>query len=134
MRRLLAAVCLLGGCLTGLLGTPAAAHPERLAGADWVLAGQQGERAAYLRFDAGRVGGLGGCNRFGGRYELTGDALRFSPLMATRMACRPDLMRAEQAFFEMLAKVKAMKLDGDDLALLDGEGQVLARFTRRVAE
>lgn len=130
MRHLLAAAAI--ACV--LLATPALAHEETLAGADWVLAGQSGRQAPYLRFDAGRVGGLGGCNRFGGRYELTGDALSFSPLMATRMACRPDLMKAEQDFFDMLGKVKAMKLDGDTLQLLDGEGQQLARFTRRVAQ
>jgi len=54
--------------------------------------------------------------------------------MATRMACRPDIMRAEQAFFDMLAKVHAMRLDGDRLELMDGDGKVLARFNRRAAE
>ncbi len=113
---------------------PALAHQEKLGGAEWVLAGQTGDRAAYLRFDGGRVGGLGGCNRFGGRYELVGDRLSFAPIMATRMACRPDIMRAEQAFFDMLARVKAMRLDGGRLELMDGAGTVLAKFDRRAVE
>jgi heat shock protein HslJ len=123
--------CLL---LLTLAAPPAVAHQEKLAGADWVLAGQAGDRAPYLRFDGGRVGGLGGCNRFGGRYELDGDRLSFSPLMSTRMACRPDIMKAEQGFFDMLAKVKAMTLAGDRLELMDGDGKVLATFEKRVAE
>lgn len=80
------------------------------------------------------MGGLGGCNRFGGRYEQAGDRLSFSPLMATRMACRPDIMTAEQAFFDILAKVTAMRRDGDRLELLGGEGKVLATFGKRAAE
>ena len=68
------------------------------------------------------------------RYQLDGDRLSFAPLMSTRMACRPDIMKAEQAFFDMLGKVKAMKLGTDRLELLDAGGRVLATFDRRVAE
>ena len=69
MRRAIAVSCLVLALMTGA----ALAHEEKLAGVDWVLEGQAGERAPYLRFDGGRVGGLGGCNRFGGRYELAGE-------------------------------------------------------------
>ena len=130
MRRIIAISCL----LLGLMAGPVLAHPDRLAGADGVLSGQKGERAPYLRFDGGRVGGLGGCNRFGGRYETDGDRLSFSPVMSTRMACRPDLMKAEQVFLDMLSKVKGMTIDGDRLELLDGGGKVLATFDRRLAQ
>ena len=130
MRRLIIASCL----VLCLAVRPALAHEDRLTGADWVLAGETGARAPFLRFDGGRVGGLGGCNRFGGKYETSGEQLSFSPLMATRMACPEQEMKTEQEFFAMLGKVKAMKLEGDRLDLLDGEGKVLAQFTRRVAE
>ena len=119
--------------LLAMLAAPALAHEDRLVGADWVLAGETGARAPFLRFDGGRVGGLGGCNRFGGTYELKGDSLTFSPLAATRMACANDMAK-EQAFFDMLGKVKGMKLEGDRLELLDGQGKVLASLSRRVAE
>lgn len=128
MRRFIAVSCLLLGVMAGT----SYAHQEKLAGADWVLAGAAGRQAPYLRFDAGRVAGLGGCNRFGGRYDLQGDKISFSPLMATRMACQPEVMAAEQAFFDMLGKVRAMKLDGEALELLDGDGKVLGRFSKRV--
>ncbi|MCA3555598.1 META domain-containing protein [Aestuariivirga sp.] len=128
MRQLIA----VSGLTLALLAGPALAHQEKLAGADWVLAGQTGQRAPFLRFEAGRVAGLGGCNRFGASYQLKGDRLSFSAIAATRMAC--DGMEAEQAFFAMLGKVKAMKLDGDRLELLDGQGKVLAAFARRTAE
>ena len=130
MRRIIAVSCL----MFGLFAAPALAHSEKLGGADWVLAGQSGQRAPFLRFEAGRVNGLGGCNRFGSSYKLNGDELTFGMPMATRMACAPKLMKAEQDFFEMLSRVKRMKLDGDRLSLLDGNGKVLATFDRRAAQ
>ena len=120
--------------MLGLLAVPAAAHQDALAGVDWVLAGETGQRAPFLRFQAGRVAGLGGCNRFGGTYVHKGDRLSFSPLAATRMACPGEVMKAEQAFFDMLAKVKGMTLTGETLELLDGDGKALARFDKRLAQ
>ena len=120
--------------MLGLLAVPAAAHQDALAGVDWVLAGETGQRAPFLRFQAGRVAGLGGCNRFGGTYVHKGDRLSFSPLAATRMACPGEVMKAEQAFFDMLAKVKGMKLSGEALELLDGDGRALARFDKRLEQ
>jgi len=129
MHRILALTLL----LLGFLAAPALAG-DGLAGADWVLQGETGERGPFLRFENGSVSGLGGCNRFGGKYKLDGDRLSFSPLMSTRMACRPDLMKKEQAFFDMLGKVQEAKLGDGTLELLDGEGKVLAIFTKRAAD
>ncbi len=117
-----------------LLAGPALAHQDKLAGGEWVLAGATGKRAASLRFDAGRVAGSGGCNRFGGTYKATGDRLSFSPLATTRMACPPDIMKKEQAFLGMLADVRGMHIDGDRLELRDAAGNALAKLVRRVAD
>ena len=130
MRRLIAASFL----ILGLLAVPAAADQDELTGANWVLAGEAGSRAPFLRFEGGRVAGLGGCNRFGGTYDHDGDRLSFSPLAATRMACPGEVMKVEQAFFDMLAKVKGMTLTGETLELLDGDGKALARFDKRLAQ
>lgn len=130
MRLLTAATCL----VLAVMALPAWAHQEKLAGGEWVLAGETGKHAAFLRFDAGRVAGSGGCNRFGGKYDLEGDRLGFSPLAATRMACPPDVMKKEQGFFDMLGKVRGLSFEGDRLELRDGAGQVLARFLRRVPD
>lgn len=130
MRRLAALTFM----ILGLIARPALAHQDSLAGADWVLARASAKPAPSLRFDGGRVAGTGGCNRFGGRYVRDGDKLSFAPLMSTRMACRPDIMKAEQAFFDMLARVREMRLSGETLDLMDGEGRVLASFAKRMAE
>lgn len=129
-------ILILLSCL--LLGVaalrPALADEEKLAGGQWRLAGEGGAHGPRLRFDAGRVSGSGGCNRFGGRYSQEGDALSFSPLAATRMACAPDVMQRERTFFTMLAKVRKLQLSGDALKLLDETGGTLAAFTREEAE
>jgi heat shock protein HslJ len=116
------------------LPAPVLANEKQLSGATWVLAGAAGSREPFLRFEGGRVAGLGGCNRFGGTYVHKGDRLSFSPLAATRMACPGEVMKAEQAFFDMLAKVKGMKLSGEALELLDGDGRALARFDKRLEQ
>lgn len=118
--------------LAAIAGLGAAhAHEERLAGGDWVLAGVSGAQGPALRFEAGRVSGTGGCNRFGGRYEEQGDRLVFSPLTATRMACAPDVMQQEQAFFAILKKVRRLRIETGTLTLMDDAGAPLASFTRR---
>ncbi len=113
---------------------PALAHEEALAGGEWVLATAHGPQERVLRFEAGRVSGTGGCNRFGGRYEQDGSTLIFAPLAATRMACAPDVMREEQAFFAMLRKVRHLDIKDGTLTMLDAAGGPLASFKRRGAD
>ena len=43
------------------------------------------------------IGGFGGCNNFGGKYELNGERLIVGPLAMTRKACMNG-MDDEQAF------------------------------------
>lgn len=44
-------------------------------------------RPLRLDFNQGRLGVSGGCNRIGGSYQRSGEALRVGPLMQTEMAC-----------------------------------------------
>jgi heat shock protein HslJ len=71
--------------------------------------------------------GSGGCNRMFGVYELNGDALRFSGVGSTKMACK-DGMDTEAAFLAALLRVKRWKLVGQQLELSDSTGMALARF------
>ncbi len=108
-----------------------AAQASSLAGTGWVMS-SAGKRAPFVLFQAdGAVAGSGGCNRFFGSYEQKDEALTFSALGATRMACPPDVMKAEQSFFEMLANVRQAKVEGSSLLLFDGAGKELARLSRR---
>lgn len=120
--------CLIALCVCA---TPAFAEAGTLSGSAWVMAGA-GKRAPSINFAAGgKVAGSGGCNRFFGGYRQDGEALTFSTLGSTRMTCPPEVMKTEQAFFNMLKAVRSAKEDGSRLVLRDGAGKELARLSRR---
>ena len=107
-----------------------------LEGTTWKLAGMESipasavdaeEDAFTLEFNAADtlVAGRTNCNRFFGKYELTGKSLKMGPLGMTRMAC-PD-MQYEDSFVRMLDGVDSYEIKGSELKLLDG-GQVVAEF------
>ena len=87
------------------------------------------QREAHLIFAAHeqRVSGSGGCNRVMGAFELDGDKLGLSRIVATRMAC-PDGMEQEQLFLKSLGDVEHYRINGNQLELLDRSGEVIARF------
>jgi heat shock protein HslJ len=85
-------------------------------------------REAHLVFEQdGRVAGADGCNRITGTYERTAEAIKFGPLVSTRMAC-VDTGEIEHAFREALQKTGRWKIVGNELELSDTGGSRLARF------
>ena len=105
-----------------------------LAGTTWIMA-SAGKRPPSVSFaEDGKVGGFGGCNRFFGGYTQQGEALSFSPLGATRMACPGGVMKLEQEFFAMLGNVRAARIEASELVLIDASGKELARLARRSGE
>ena len=87
------------------------------------------QRAPHIILQAGsnQVTGSGGCNRMFGVYELNGDALRFSGIGSTKMAC-PSGTDIETTFLPALLKVAKWRVVGRQLELSDSAGMVLARF------
>ena len=73
--------------------------------------------------------GFGGCNRFFGSYESSGESLTFGALGATRMAC-PEGMDQEQELFTVLGKVTRYEVRDSVLELL-ADDTVVARFEAR---
>jgi putative lipoprotein len=108
-----------------------------LRGTDWrlvavgerVAAPADSQRAAHLILqpNSKQVVGSGGCNRLFGVYELNGGALRFSGVGSTKMACRTG-MDTEAAFLSTLLHVARWRINGQQLAMSDSSGAVLARF------
>ena len=115
--------------LAGCGGAPLAL----LEGPDWrveEIAGVPGPEAV-LRFEGDRVSGSGGCNRFSGTFEITGEGIGFGPAAATRRACPEPLMAQEQALFGALAEVWRFDFDAEGRLLLIGGGEeVLVRASR----
>jgi heat shock protein HslJ len=68
-------------------------------------------------FDAERVAGTSGCNRYGGAYTVDGATLAFGDLLSTEMACDEPLMTLEAAFVAALGGVRSFEADSSTLAL-----------------
>lgn len=138
------ALLLLAGCESKPpeSGTPAAAPPagapaDRLIGTatDWRLVTLGGEpvgvgdsAAPTLKLQAGggRAGGYGGCNRWFAEAARSGDALSFSAIGATKMACEGPAMALEQRWFAALERVRRVTEAGGELILADSAGSVVA--------
>ncbi len=59
----------------------------------------------------GRLAGKAGCNSYGADYRLGGEGIRIGDAFSTEMACEPDVMAREAAFFDALRHVSAVSLD-----------------------
>lgn len=72
-------------------------------------------RLEFISEDS-RVAGSGGCNRFGGGYEISGDSLCFGQMASTTMACQEG-MDNEAAFLQALGATTHFDLYGNILEL-----------------
>jgi len=112
-----------GSQLTGVAGDPL----DLLAGG-WRVAIMDGEAVAGEQpptLDFARDGGLSGdasCNRYHGKFTLTGEGLAISPLAATRRMCGPELMASERKFLSLMAGVDGFAIGAaGELVLTAGE-------------
>lgn len=111
--------------------------PDSLSDTSWTLSALQGtvllpDVSATLHFAAGHVQGSDGCNRYSASFK--GDAGQFQvsgPLLVTNMACPDPVMKQADAFTRALATAQAVRIDADQLILLDAAGAVLASLTRQ---
>lgn len=88
---------------------------------------QSREQHMILQASDSTVKGHGGCNGFGGNYELkAGDRIKFSKLVSTMMAC--DNTETENAFFKVLENADNYNLMNDTLVLNKARMAPLARF------
>ena len=105
-----------------------------LDGTTWRLVAIDGEAVpdgieATAEFAEGQISGKGGCNSFGGDYEIDGDTLRFGPIFSTMMYCDEASMVVEGTFLRALHDAR-ISITGGELVLTSPEGTVLT-FTAR---
>jgi len=103
--------------------------PARIGDRPVVVSGRQREPWIELNPKSKRVAGSGGCNRIAGTYEAGPGTLRFGPLISTKMACPGVDMEAP--FLRALHEVRAYRVHGRVLELMDDRGQLLARLDER---
>ncbi|WP_299885826.1 YbaY family lipoprotein [uncultured Ruegeria sp.] len=91
------------------------------------------DRRPELSFvSGGAFSGSGGCNRFSGTAEISGNRIEFPENMAaTLMACPPPLDEVERQFFKGLQRVTTYAAQGNALALLDANGEPVVEFSRK---
>ncbi|MGH9458492.1 MAG: META domain-containing protein [Thermoanaerobaculia bacterium] len=134
MRFALVLAVLVAGCVR-----PVAAPESSLPGSDWILVSLRGEAPVEksrisLRFDEHAAGGYGGCNWYGGAYDIQGAAIDWGEMTATMRACADrSLMDQEASYLGTLAEVERYEVEDSRLVLLDAGGTPLLEFQRRQA-
>jgi len=88
----------------------------------------EGSREIHLILDTNesRAHGFAGCNNFFATYQLEEDALSFSPIGSTMMAC-PGGMDTEQSFLAALGATTRVDIAGQIMSLY-ADNRLLARF------
>ena len=102
----------------------------RLQGKPVIVAQNQREPSLIFHTTEARVTGSGGCNDLAGAYNLSGDEITFSGVLATRKACLEG-MDTEGALLAAFGNVRSWKILGEHLELYDAGGSLLARFEAR---
>jgi heat shock protein HslJ len=107
----------------------------QLGGTSWQLE-LMGERAALaprpmLSFDgAGHVSGQASCNRYSAAVTVTGQAITFGTIAATRMACGDSIDAQESTYFAQLGKATRLAVEGDVMKIYAADGSALLQFLR----
>jgi len=116
---------------------PYATGGQELVGPMWRLTELNGELAAEdvettLDFsEDGQIGGNGGCNAYGGDYEISGEDLTFSNVFSTLMACPDEKTPQERAFFDVLEQTRRYEVAEGELLLKGEEDTILARLAEQ---
>jgi len=123
------AAVILAACAKAVSGKIPETNLASLAGSEWGITGQEG---LFVRFDSdGNMNGNGGCNNFGGSYELNGERLIIGPIMSTKMACMGPAMDQEIQFFDALQKAHHVKATHLKLVIFDENSEPILSLVRR---
>jgi heat shock protein HslJ len=90
------------------------------------------EKAPFLKFTDERISASVGLNSIGGSYKLDGEKLSFGPMLSTKMAGPPALMKAEDQYVEALNGVQSYALSEGGVTLtLSGKQTLRFHLTGR---
>ncbi len=110
--------------------------PFSLPGSEWLLEDLDGHgvidnvQATISFAEAGKVTGMGSCNRFFGAVEIAGDNIRLGPLGSTRMACAEAAMNQETKYLEALQSAERFAWKDPNLLIYSKGLEKPLRFTR----
>ena len=126
------------GLLAACASTTGGGDP--LAGSAWQLESIDGtaipaEVNITIAFADGQVNGNGGCNSYGGNYQVQSSAITFDQVMMTAMACMGPEGYIEVTYMQAFGQIKNFTIstgsDGrDQLELQDDSMVTRLLFTR----
>lgn len=87
------------------------------------------QRATFRVERDGRIGGKGFCNGYFASAEIDDGTISIGQAGATELACAPNLMVADAALFDAFGKAASFRADAESLAIADGEGRDVLRFS-----
>jgi heat shock protein HslJ len=110
-----------------------------LIGSEWKLDDLAGEKvmdrvqATLLFRETGKVAGKGSCNRFSGSAEISGNSIKFGPLISTRMACPEPIMNQETKYLGALQTAERFEWKKPHLLVYSKGAEKPLQFTRMSA-
>jgi heat shock protein HslJ len=110
-----------------------------LIGSEWKLDDLAGEKvmdrvqATLLFRETGKVAGKGSCNRFSGSAEISGNSIKFGPLISTRMACPEPIMNQETKYLGALQAAERFEWKKPHLLVYSKGAEKPLQFTRMSA-
>lgn len=116
-----------------LLPACGGASENGLAETSWLLESMPGYAdlgpvQVSLQFDSeGAVGGVGGCNSYGGSYALSGaNGIRFSEIFSTEMYCLDNnASEIEAAYFQALSQAQTYSRAAQSLRVQTALGELI---------
>jgi putative lipoprotein len=118
------------------------ALPVELAGTGWLLtmlgdapSADGVETTLIFSETDSSLGGVGGCNSYGGSIAFEDDgSLSISEVYSTMMACEEAKMSQERAFFDALGMTSGYSIESETLTLFDAEGNAVATLAANASE
>lgn len=90
----------------------------------------EGETSINFGAD-GQLSGNVGCNSFGGKYEVSGETIKFGQFMTTLMACMDTIGEQESAVLAVFVNTAPFALTGDTLTITSADGSMVAVLARK---
>ncbi len=112
------------------------ANPGRaLTGPVWIAARLNGHKllpatTISAEFNTGEsVSGSSGCNNYSTSYTVDGDSISFGgEIVSTMMLCDEPVNEQEREYFQALNEAASFDVNGEELTMLNGEGNTLAVY------
>ena len=89
-----------------------------------------GKNDYFISFDANKVSGFMGCNLYSGTYEIEGETITISPLLATKKYCE-NQMEHEANWFNLAQKVSNFKIESKTILLFDDSNKLVLKATKQ---